>query len=110
VPLLCLAVILAGCGEPGPSASSGGVTLRITQPTQDQVLTVHSLSVQVVVAGLEGFRARYLLDGADQGGGDTSITIGNVAPGRHRVEVEVLRGDGTALTPALRAGVDFTVQ
>jgi hypothetical protein len=101
--------MLSGCG-PGPVASSGGATIRILRPTQDQVLTNHSLAAQVEVTGANGYRLRYFLDGGDKGEADTSITIPDITPGNHRLEVEVLDGASHSRNPGLRAGVDFTVQ
>jgi hypothetical protein len=105
VPLIAIA-----CGGVSPQSSSGGAVLRILRPSQGDVLSVRSLAAQTEVAGITHFRLHYYLDGADQGEGDTSITITEVAPGNHRLEVEALREDGRPLQPDLRAGVDFTVQ
>src|SRR5437899_4640238 len=71
---LCL-LTLGACGGPGTAAASGGARLRIIQPGEGQVVTVRSLSLRAEVSGLDRFRLHYFLDGADQGLGDTSITI-----------------------------------
>ena len=108
VPVLCLSGILCACG-PGPVAQANGVTLRILRPTQDQVLTNHSLAAQVEVDGPGQYSLRYYLDGADRGAGDTSFTLTDITPGSHRVEVQALDDQGRPVG-GLRAGVDFTVQ
>ena len=111
VPVLCLCVALAACG-PGPAASSGRVTLRIARPTQNQVLTNGSLDAQVQVGGLDSYCLYYYLDGGHIGGCGADSMTALLLPGRgnHRLEVEVLDATRHPLKPALRAGVDFTLQ
>ncbi|MHB8508031.1 MAG: hypothetical protein ACYDGR_05190 [Candidatus Dormibacteria bacterium] len=109
--LACGVVSAAGfsaCGAPPADVRSGSARLRILQPTQDQRLTARSLSIDVAVDGMSSYRLHYFLDGADQGQGDASFTIFELSPGRHTVDVEVLRPDGRPLSPDLRASVGFT--
>jgi hypothetical protein len=101
---------LGACGGPGPETHSGAATLKLVRPTQGQVVTVRSVSVEVSVSGLGSYRLRYFLDGADQGQGDVNFTVTNLTPGNHRLEVEALNADSARLNPDLRAGVDFVIQ
>lgn len=110
VAVLCLLLGPVACGGPNPEAHSGAASLRIARPTQGQVVTVRSLSVEVVVNGLSSYSVHYFLDGADQGQGDVNFTVTNLTPGNHRVEAEALQADGSRLNPELRAGVDFVIQ
>ncbi|GAC1326867.1 MAG: hypothetical protein NVSMB17_00070 [Candidatus Dormibacteria bacterium] len=103
-----LSVALVACGSPPADVRSGKVRLRILQPTQEQRLSARSLSVAVSVEGIDSYRLRYYLDGADQGQGDTAFTIFDLGPGRHTVDVDLLRDDGRPLTPDVRASVGFT--
>jgi len=112
VRLLLAAVVislgLSACGAPPGDAKIGKVRLHILQPTQDQRLTARSLSIEVKVDGIDSYRLRYFLDGADQGQGDASFTIFELSPGRHTVDVELLQPSGRPLNPELRASVGFT--
>ena len=101
---------VTACGGVSTESHSGSAVLRILRPTQGEVLTVRSLAAQTDVTGITQFRLHYYLDGADEGESDTSLTITDVSPGNHRLEVEALSQDGKRLQPDLRAGVDFTVQ
>lgn len=108
--LAVVPLVVIACGGVSTESRSGAAVLRILRPSQGQVLTVRSLAAQTDVTGITHFRLHYYLDGADQGEGDTSITITDVTPGNHRLEVVGLTQDGKQLQPELRAGVDFTVQ
>jgi hypothetical protein len=108
--LAIVPLVLTACGGVSAESHSGAAVLRILRPTQGQVLTVRSLAAQTDVTGITQFRLHYYLDGADEGEGDTSLTITDITPGNHRLEVEALSQDGRRLQPDLRAGVDFTVQ
>ena len=104
-------LMLAACGG-GPAADvrSGSAHLVIDGPRSGQVLSVRSVGVAVRVEGVDQYRLRYYLDGADRGEGDTTFTLTNLSPGNHRVEVEGLHGDGSVFSPPLRAAVDFVIQ
>jgi hypothetical protein len=110
VAVTALVLVACGVGGPGTDVRSGSAHLVIDSPKQGQVLTVRSVSVGVRLEGADQFRLHYYLDGGDRGTDDTSITIPNLPPGNHRLEVEGLHGDGGAYTPPLRAGVDFIIQ
>lgn len=108
---LAVALMASGCGVPGvgPSSHSGSMHLVIDSPTQDQVITVRSVSVQAHV-DYSPFQLRYLLDGNDLGAGADTFLIPNISPGNHRLEVEALHGDGSPFTPVFHAGVNFIIQ
>jgi hypothetical protein len=110
VAVSALVLIACGAGGPGSDVRSGSAHLAIDSPKPGQVITVRSVSVGVHADGADQLRLHYYLDGADEGPGDTSITIPNLPPGSHRLEVEGLHGDGSAYSPPLRAGVDFIIQ
>ncbi|MDP9326349.1 MAG: hypothetical protein M3O87_07425 [Candidatus Dormibacteraeota bacterium] len=105
------ALALVACGgDPNGEARSGSAHLVIDSPKAGQVLTVRSLGISVHLEGADQYRLHYYVDGNDRGESDTSITVTNMSPGTHHVEVEGLHADGTAYSPPLRAAADFIIQ
>ncbi|HEV3234790.1 MAG TPA: hypothetical protein VG329_09610 [Candidatus Dormibacteraeota bacterium] len=106
-----MALALTACGgSPNGEARSGSAHLVIDSPKAGQVLSVRSVGVSVHVEGADQYRLHYYVDGNDRGESDTSITVTNMSPGNHHVEVEGLHADGSAYSPPLRAAADFIIQ